>query len=276
MSPPRLRLTVCIACCLAVLAGLAAGPAFAGGPGAVTLSVTPSRLVLEGATQTVVSVTNSGTARTAIDVTLGNYVIRPDGEVVVDPRLPPGRSAKRWLKAVPSRVDLAPGQSARITVTSRPARSAQPGDHHALLLFTTVPRTSGGVAVRTRVGVTALVRVDGPLVRRLRPLGLSVTPRGGDRLVRLRLANRGNVYERFVTTRTLLELRKNGKVIARLHAPTRSILPGTSGHLVFRYRGRITGAVNAIVRVRPTPAAQAGPGITSTPATIVVRRTVRL
>ena len=260
------------AVCLALFAAPAAVPA----PGGVALSVAPSRLVLDGATQTVVSVTNSGSARTAIDVTLGNYVIGPDGQVTVDPRLPPGRSAKRWLTATPSRVDLAPGRSARITVSSKPGRSAQPGDHHALLLFSTVPTRSSGVAVRTRVGVTALVRVRGPLVRRLQPRGLSVSRGGAAPVVRLRLANLGNVNERFVAARTTLELRRNGKLIARLRPATRSILPGTTGYLVFRYRRQLAGAAQALVRVRPTPAAEAGPGITSTPPTIVVRGRVRL
>ena len=262
---------LCLATVLA--AALLAAPAAAPAPGAeVALSVTPSRLVLDGATQTVVSVTNSGAARTTIDVTLGNYVIGADGQVAVDPKLPPGRSAKHWLTAVPSRVSLGPGKTAQIMVTSKPSRSAQPGDHHALLLLSTVPKTRSGVAVRTRVGVTALVRVGGPLVRRLRSLGLSAT----GRLVRLRVANLGNVNERFVAARTTLELRRKGKVIARLRAGTRSILPGTSGSLVFRYGARLTGPATAVVRVRPTPAAQAGPGIAFTPPTIVVRGRVRL
>jgi hypothetical protein len=79
-----------------------------------------------------------------------------------------------------------------------------------------------------------------------------------------------------VAARTLLELRRNGKRIARLRATTRSILPGTSGHLVFRYRAKLAGPARALVRVRPTPAAQAGPGIASTPPAIVARGRVRL
>jgi hypothetical protein len=121
--------------------------------------------------------------------------------------------------------------------------------------------------------VTALVRVDGPLVRRLRPLGLTVAPRG---TIRLKLANLGNVNERFVAARTLLELRRNGKVIARLRASTRSILPGTAGYLVFRYRAPLVGTARAVARVRPTPAAQAGPGVATAPATIVAQARLRL
>jgi hypothetical protein len=261
---------------LAGLVALLTAPAAVPAPGGVALSVTPSRLVLDGATRTVVSVTNSGARREVIDVTLGNYVIGADGSVTVDPKLPPGRSAKRWLKAVPSRLDLAPGKTAEVTVTSRPARSAQPGDHHALLLFSTVPKRARGVAVRTRVGVTALVRVGGPLVRRLRPLGLGVVHGSRVGLVRLKVANLGNVNERFVSGRTLLDLRRNGKLIARMRATTRSILPGTTGYLVFRYRKQLAGPARAVARVRPTPAARAGPGVTSTPPTIVAGGRVRL
>jgi hypothetical protein len=232
--------------------------------------------VLDGAARTVVSVTNSGGQSVKIDVTLGNYAIDPDGDVLVDPALPPARSAKAWLRVQPARIELAPGRSAQITITSRPTRSSAPGDHHALLLFSTVPPTSRGIAIRTRVGVTVLVRVNGPFARHLQPLGLSVARDGAARVVRLRLANRGNVNERLASTQTLLELRQNHRVIARLHATTRSILPGTTAYLNFVYRGKPHGLTSAIVHVAPTPARQAGPGLTYTPPTIVVRAQVQL
>jgi hypothetical protein len=276
VSTLRLPTAAAVLSCVAVLAAPAAAHGLAGSPGPTTLSVAPSRIILDGAARTVVSVTNSGRAKTTISSALGNYLIGADGEVTVDPKLPPGRSAKRWLKAVPSRVVLAPGQTARLTLSSRPSRSAQPGDHHAVLLLSTVAAKARGVAVRTRVGVTVLVRVRGPIVRRLRPLGLSVARRGRVRLVRLKVANAGNVNERFAASRAVLELRRHGKVVARLQATTRSLLPGTAGYLTFRYRGLAAGTATALVRVRPTPAGQAGPAITSTPTTIVVRAKVRL
>jgi len=232
--------------------------------------------VLDGASQTAVSVTNSGSTRTTIDVRIGNYVILTDGRVRIDPKLPPGRSAKDWLTASPRRVELAPGETAEVTVTSRPPRAAAPGDHHALVLLSSAPRSSSRVAIRTRVGVTTLVRVRGPFVRQLRSLGLSVKAMRKARVVRLGLENRGNVNERFVSARTTLVLRKSGKVVATLHAGTRSILPGTRGDLVFAYRGRVRGDVTAVARVLPARAAEAGPGMTTTPRTIVARGRLRL
>jgi hypothetical protein len=110
----------------------------------------------------------------------------------------------------------------------------------------------------------------------LRPLGLSVVRRGPVRLVRLNVANAGNVNERFVAGRTALELRQHGKVVARLRARTGSVLPGTRGALVFAYRGSARGRVMAVARVRSTPAAEAGPGLTTTPKTIVARGRLRL
>jgi hypothetical protein len=265
-----------LACLAAILVAIAAAPASARPPDGLSVSVSPSRLVLDRAAQAVVSVTNSGRVRTTIDVTLGNYVILADGRVRVDPTLPPGRSAKRWLTVVPRRLELAPGQTADVRVSSKPKRSAAPGDHHALLLLSAAARSSATVSVRTRVGVTTLVRVNGPLVRDLRALGLSVAKRGKARFVRLQLQNRGNVNERFPSARTRLVLRRGGKTIAALRAATRSILPGTKGFLVFGYGGRTRGLVTAIARVEPATAAQAGPGITSKPKTIVLRGRVRL
>ena len=69
-----------------------------------------------------------------------------------------GRSAERarWLTVRPSRIGLAPGASASITVAARVPRRAEPGDHDALVLLTTRPRDAGGVAVRMRVGVVVV------------------------------------------------------------------------------------------------------------------------
>ena len=273
MIAVRIRRALLAATFVAVAVG---GPASAGRDGDVTVSVAPSRVVLDGASQTAVSVTNSGSARTTIDVRIGNYVILADGRVRIDPKLPPGRSAKHWLTVSPRRVDLAPGETAEVTVTSRPPRSAAPGDHHALLLLSSVPRSSSRVAIRTRVGVTTLVRVGGPVLRQLRPLGLSVKTARNARFVRFAVENRGNVNERFVSARTTLVLRQAGKVVATLHAGTRSILPGTRGDLVFVYRGKVRGDVTAVARVRPARAADAGPGATTTPSTIVARGRLRL
>ena len=95
----------------------------------------------------------------------------------------------------------------------------------------------------------------------------------------MRVRNNGNVNERFEPRRALVMLkRKKGKkrTIARLRAPARSFLPGTGGNLIFTYRGKVRGKVKVIVRLRPTPAAQAGPRIGKTPKILRLQKTVRL
>ena len=73
----------------AFLAAATPAPAH-GATGGMAISVSPSRLVLDGASQTLVAVTNSGRVRARIDVSLGNYVILADGRVRIDPKLPTG------------------------------------------------------------------------------------------------------------------------------------------------------------------------------------------
>ena len=130
--------------------------------------------------------------------------------------------------------------------------------------------------MRTRVGVTTLVRVRGPLVRDLRRRGVSVMRSGKAVQIRVHLQNRGNVNERLEAGRTFLTLRKGGRIVARLRAATRSILPGTSGYLVFSYRGTARGLTAMTATIRPASAAEAGPGVTRVPAPIVVARRLRL
>jgi hypothetical protein len=225
---------------------LAPAPAGAGGaPPVVSLSATPSRVLVDARGTTRIEVANRG--RSAILVAAA-----PEG-LALDLRGRPTvrrAIASRWLHVAPRELSLLPGRSSTLTVRSSAPSTAEPGDHHAVLLLTTRPLARGGVNVRMRVGVRVVIRVPGAIVRRLRIDGLRVL-RG--RRLEVSLGNAGNVTEELVRGRLRLELRRGGRLLARLHAPRRELLPHARAVVSFGYPRRIRGPVTAVVAIRDGP-----------------------
>ena len=230
---------------LVSLALLAPAPAGAGGaPPVVSLSATPSRVLVDARGTTRVEVANRG--RSALRVTAA-----PDG-LVLDLRGRPTlrrTTTARWLHVAPRELSLLPGRSSSLTVRSSAPSTAEPGDHHAVLLLTTRPLARGGVSVRMRVGVRVVIRVPGAIVRRLRIERLRV--RG--RRLEVTLANAGNVTEELARGRLRVELRRAGRLLARLHAPRRELLPHARAVVSFDSPRSVRGAVTAVVLIRDGP-----------------------
>jgi hypothetical protein len=240
---------------LLALALLAPAPAGAGGaPPVVALSATPSRVLLDARGTTEVEVSNAG--RSSIRVTAA-----PDGLALDLHGRPTVRRARtsRWLNVTPRALTLLPGAASMLTVRSSAPPTAEPGDHHAVLLLTTRPLARAGVSVRMRVGVRVVIRVPGTVVRRLRIERLRLV-RG--RRLDVTLANLGNVTEELVRGRLCVELRGSGRLLARLHAPRRELLPRTRAVVSFGYPRRARHAVTAQVAIRDGPrrSFRVGPG----------------
>jgi hypothetical protein len=105
--------------------------------------------------------------------------------------------------------------------------------------------------VRLRVGVIVDLRVRGRIVRRLDARALTVRRSGTQRLLELRIVNRGNVMERLAGDALRISLLRDGRKLATLRPLSREILPHSAGIAVFAYRGRLRGPVVARVELRP-------------------------
>jgi hypothetical protein len=249
---------------LATAAGAAASSAF-------TLSVTPTQLILVGASKGTFTVRNPSKSSITLNAAVGNYIIKPNGRVVVDPKLPPKRSAKRWLAISPKRFTVKADGTFELKVRSHPGRKAGAGDHHALVLFTSKPSAKGNVLVRTRIGVGVLVRVKGKLKRSLAISALSVIQRSHK--LRLVIANRGNINERLLRHRVSVTLKRGNSTVQKLWAPPRQILPHSRTVYSLSYRSGPNGTFTGLVAVRPVNGAQAGP---DAPKLKPVNRTFRI
>lgn len=214
----------------------------------VALTAAPSRVSLTGSGATAIRVTNSGHRPVVVGARLAGFaldlrgrprIVRSDGP----------RAADRWLDVRPRRLQLRPGASASVVLSARVPRRAEPGDHDALVLFTTQPHAAAGLAVRMRLGVVVVVRAPGRIIRRLALLGLRTRPSGRGRVLELVAANRGNVTETLGRGRIRLSLRQGGTVRATLRPRPRDLRPGTRGVVEFPVPRHLKGWMEAQVRV---------------------------
>jgi hypothetical protein len=91
--------------------------------------------------------------------------------------------------------------------------------------------------------------VAGPVVHRVAVLEARVRRLGRDRLLELRLANRGNVIETIGAGRLRVTLLQRGHAVAHYLAGRRELLPRTSGLVQPRYRGRVDGVITARIEL---------------------------
>ena len=218
-----------------------AAPALAGAaaPSPVSLVASPSHVALTGSARAPVTVTNSGTDPVVVDVARAGFALDLRGR----PRAVSRRSS--WLAVGPRRLTLAPGATATLTVSAHVPRRAQPGDHSELVLLTSRPPTRRGLPVRLRLGVVVVVRAPGKVVRRVSAISLRVRRAGKARVLGLLLANRGTVTESVGGPCAVLWLHRRGRILARLRAIERRILPHTRGLVELVYRGRLRGRLQA-------------------------------
>jgi hypothetical protein len=225
----------------------------------IALSASPVRVTLVGSGQAVIQVRNTGATAAVVEVARAGFRLDLRGR----PRIAPPSPGAGWLTLQPRRLALAPGTTASLTVGARLPRRAEPGDHDALLLLTTRPRRTNGVAVRVRLGVVVVVRAPGKIVRRLELRGLRVRRGDRGRLLELLVVNHGNVTETLRRTRVFLTLHERGQPPVRLRPLPRTLRPRTRGIVEFRYRGPLRGWLTAEATV------SAGHGV-------VARRTYRI
>jgi hypothetical protein len=235
-----------------VLLALVVGAAAASIPGAaagrgIGLSASPLRLTLRGASTAAVTVRNPGRRVLLVDASRAGFGRSLRGK----PRVQSARGAVTWLRFRPRRFRLAPHAKATLHVLAAPSQRAAPGDHPALVLLTTRPLGVKHVRVRLRVGLIVVLRVRGRIVRRLDARSLTVRREGAQRLLELRLVNRGNVMERLGGDGLRLSLLRGGRSFATLRPRGQELLPHSAGIALFTYHGQVRGDALARVELRP-------------------------
>jgi hypothetical protein len=211
----------------------------AAGIAAASLSVSPVHIRLTPMASRTITIMNAGNASVSVNARPAGFVLGPRGKPTIARER---QAAAGWLRLSPRRLVLAPRGTAVVTVSSAVPAGALPGDHPALVLFTTQPPRAAGVAIRIRIGVVVVVRVAGRIVHRVELEALRVRRHALEVVV----ANRGNVLER---THVRISLSRGGHMLGRLGSVRRTLLPHSRGIERFRYAARLRGWVTARVEV---------------------------
>jgi hypothetical protein len=206
---------------------------------AAALSVSPVHIRLTRNASRTITITNAGNASATVDVRPAGFVLDRRGKPMIARERQP---AAGWLRLQPPRLLVAPGRTASVTVSSAAPAGARPGDHAALVLFTTQPPRGAGVIIRMRIGVVVFVRVAGRIVHGLELGALRVRRH----VLELVVANRGNVVE---YARVRIFLLRGGHVLARLGSVGRTLLPHSRGIERLRCPARLRGWVTARIEV---------------------------
>lgn len=265
---------VCALGSLAPAVATSADPAAPSGPVPFGLTVSPAPLTLLGPQPTTLRMANGGEEPIDVQLSLSNYALAPDGRPLIGSPAAARLSARTWLRLEPTQLHLDPGQQGGVQVTAAPPRQATPGDHQALVLVAAAQGAPGRLLVRHRIGVGVLVRVAGPIKRRLSIGRLTVRRVGRLDVLRVRIRNLGNINERLAKGQVTVQLRRGRRPAVTFRTRARSLLPGTTGDVVASRVGHRRGAYTAIVRLRFSRPPDAGPGVSSTPEPLV--RVVRV
>jgi hypothetical protein len=211
----------------------------------IGLGVWPARTVVLGGTPQVVHVRNGGVAPITVDLSAAGFALDLRGS----PRIVAAPGAGGWLGVRPTVLRLPPGVTQTFTVWPQVPRGARPGDHPALVLLRTRPPDGRSIGVRVRLGVIVDVRVAGKVRRGVELRSLRVLRHGARRELSLSVANVGDLTET-AGREVALQLWARRRLVARLRAKPRELLPHSSGLVTFVYAGKHRGRVRAVAVFR--------------------------
>jgi hypothetical protein len=230
-------MSVVLAAAVAALVGPVAAPP------RTTLSVSPAHVALQAGSRATLHIQTGAGGPLLLRASVAGLALDLRGK----PRIAARREAAPWLSVSPASVEVG-RRGATLVIASHRRPSSWPGDHSALVLLTATAPPAKGVAIQLRVGVVVTMRVKGRLVHRLEVVAArvgrsSVGRRSARRarMIELTFANRGNVIESIGGPRLRITLLRRGRVIARLAARRRKVLPHTAALVLVRYGGRSRG-----------------------------------
>ncbi|HUQ05995.1 MAG TPA: hypothetical protein VM261_26010 [Kofleriaceae bacterium] len=199
----------------AALAAILAGAA----PAHVSLAASPAHVALAPGGRQLVHVTARGGETIQVRAGVLGFAFDLRGRPTIGESTP----ASRRLRVSPSVVTVG-RHGADVTVTARRVPGTRAGDHSAVLLLTATAPTTG-VRVRVRVGLIVTVRVPGPIVHELVIDDVRTRRSVRARWIEIVVANRGNIVELLDAQRIHATVLQGARVVARLRAGRRMVLP---------------------------------------------------
>ncbi len=152
---------------------------------AQSLTVSPTRIVLEGRTRSAeVTLINRGTAPGTYRISFKNMRMLEDGSYEdIDTPGPGERFADKMIRYAPRRVVLEPGVTQTVRLLVRKPRDLAPGEYRSHLLFQAIPPPTAGADIEAleleegeiRVQIRTIFGLSIPVIVRHGKVSASVT-----------------------------------------------------------------------------------------------------
>jgi hypothetical protein len=208
----------------------------------------PARVVVTAPGRTTIHVDNPGDDAVVIDATPSGYALDLHGR----PRLRAASALAASVRVRPARLAVPGRSTAELSVSVTRAAAARPGDHALVVLLTTRLPTGRTVLAHLRIGVVVVLRIPGPIVRRLTiggcgsdGIGERCSSRCRSRIVAASTSGSPGGGSRCASS--------GAAVSSRGCTPSRDGCWRARGLVEARYAGRLRGRLNAVVELaRPT------------------------
>lgn len=182
-------------------------PAVALGQGSGDLSVSPTRIVLEGNNKSdVLKLVNRGPKPAAYSLSFVQYAMSEDGRLTELPDSLPGMlRASDIVEYSPAQLTIAPGESKEITISAKPTTGRCKGEYRSHLYFRSIPvepvtpittdSSSDNFSVQLKavfgVSVPVIVRL-GNLTARAAIVGPEIVPHDSTATLNFQLRREGD------------------------------------------------------------------------------------
>ncbi len=216
----------------------------------VALAAAPARLLVRASSRAVIQVANTGSVPLDVRVSRAGLSLGREGSPTIGPQATP----RGWLFVSRTRFRIRAHATSPLVVRAGALRAARPGDHATLLLLSAGRPGRRAIGVSLRIGVVVVLRARGAVARRLVLGSLRVERRRAVRVLRIGVANRGDLDEWLGGGRVQLTLRRAGRVVGHPPVVPRRLLARTRGVVVATVRGHPRGSYSLQVRLlRPRP-----------------------
>ena len=211
------------------------------------LAAAPARLVLPASSRSVIRVANTGSVPLDVRVSRAGLSLGGEGRPAVGPAGGAARLAIRLAHPLPDPWRTRRSQSPLRAGALRAARARRPRDAAPVLGVRDRAATRSRVALR--VGVVVVLRARGVVMRRLGLGALQVERHRAVHVLRIGVANRGDLDEWIGRPRVRLTLRCADYVVARPVITPRRLLARSRGVLLAVVRGNRRGRCVLDVRL---------------------------
>ncbi|NLG83178.1 MAG: hypothetical protein GX493_00920 [Firmicutes bacterium] len=224
---------------------------------ALELTVSPVRIELrllpEKPVEGTVLISSRSDEEVKVRVSVGDWTLRPDGQVEFLPAGQQPRSLNRWITVYPLEFTVGRGKGQHVRYRVKPPAEIT-GTYWGMLFFTTVPPTAGGaekgvsISTASRIAVPIYATTERGGARDGRVTGVKANWVGEKGLLKLgaTFANLGNTLVRLKGRFEVKEALRD-KLVAKVDFEDLAVLPGGTREILAEWTGKLDPGIYVVV-----------------------------